>query len=236
MNRLLPLFIISIVITSSASLDAQEYAPLRWKETGRLNENQQAVPYTDTVFLNTEDREVMDLVIGGYAYRGKVKNDSLDIKKRIFLVLSNTPEEIRLKFDKLSHIFTRELKGTIGADAPEFAAQNKIPEVALKKVNTKLLTGNWLVYKKTLREGFSIDIKQAQYIKKLEFFKQTRKGYRGILTTATNLTMKVRSLKGSDIKYRNTFNVVMTLKVLRQNAGELLLEDEQHMVYFLKKY
>lgn len=236
MNRLLQITITSMLLTSTAWVNAQEYAPLRWKETGRRNENQQPVNYTDTVFLNTEDREVIDIVIGGYAYRGKVKGDSLDIKKRIFQVVSNSPEEISLKFDKLTHIFTRELKGTVGEDAPEFAAQNKIPDSGLKKVNPKLLTGNWLVYKKMLREGFSIDIREAQYIKKLDLFKQTRKGSKGILTTATNLPMKVKSLKGGEIKYQNTFNALMTLKVLKQNRAELLLEDEQHMVYFLKKY
>lgn len=215
---------------------AQEYSPNRWKETTRLNPFDQEADYTDTVWLNTFDRHTIDIVIGGYAYQGTVAGDSLDIKKRTFEVVKNDPEEIRLKFKKLTHIFTRELKGAAGADAEAFAAQNKIPDVPVKKINQKQLYGTWLVYKKPLRKERTSDVHKMQYLKKLEIFRKAQKGAKGRLTNASNLVMPVKGWKGKELKYRTTLQQTRSLSVLKQSPAELLLEDENKVVYFLKKY
>lgn len=60
---------------------AQEYSPNRWKETSRINEKDELLNYTDTVFMLTTDRSLFDIVIGGYAYRGTIDGDSLKCKK-----------------------------------------------------------------------------------------------------------------------------------------------------------
>ncbi len=222
-------------LTTLQSASAQEYSPNRWKETTRYNPFDQEVDYTDTVFLNTFDRQTIDLVIGGYAYRGTVEGDSLDVKKRTFEVVKNDPEEIRLKFRKLTHIFTREPKGTAGADAEAFAAQNKVPDVPVKKINSKHLYGTWLVYKKTLREGVTADVHKIQYLKKLEIFRKAHKGAKGRLTSASNLEMPLKGWKGGALKFLTTLQQPRSLSVLKQSPAELLLEDENKVVYFLKK-
>lgn len=215
--------------------EGQEYSPNRWKETNRINEKGELLNYTDTVFMLTTDRNLFDIVIGGYAYRGTVDGDSLNVKKRTFQVIQNEPEEIRLRFKNLTHIFTPELKSYIASDAAEFALKNKIPDVPAKKINLKQLNGTWLVYKKQLREGAETDIKTIQYIKKLDIYRQAKKGSKGNLITAANLAMKVKDIKGSSIRYINTFNQAHNLKILKQTATEILLEDEHQMIYFLKK-
>jgi hypothetical protein len=227
--------LIGVVCLLTYQLKAQEYSPNRWKETNRLNEKEELQNYKDTVFMLTTDRNLFDIVIGGYAYRGTIDGDSLDVKKRTFHVIQNEPEEIRLRFKNLTHIFTREPKSYIGSDAEDFASKNKIPDVPAKKINAKKLNGTWLVYKKQLREGAETDIKTINYLKKLEIYRQVKKGAKGSLVTATNLAMKVKDIKGSSIRYINTFNQAHSLKILRQTANEILLEDEYQMIYFLKK-
>jgi hypothetical protein len=214
---------------------AQEYSPNRWKETSRFNEKKEQLNYTDTVFMLTTDRNLFDIVIGGYAYRGTIDGDSLNVKKRTFQVMLNEPEEVRLRFKNLTHVFTRELKNYTAADAEDFASKNKIPDVPAKKINAKKLSGTWLVYKKQLRAGAETDIKTINYLKKLEIYRQAKKGAKGSLVTATNLAMKVKDIKGPSIRYINTFNQAHSLKILRQTANEILLEDEYKMIYFLKK-
>jgi hypothetical protein len=231
----LTLFFFLFLCAAITTVDAQEYSPNRWKETTRLNEHDEEVAYKDTVFMLTTDRNLFDIVIGGYAYRGTVDGDSLNVKKRTFQVISNEPDEVRLRFKNLTHVFTRELKDYVAADAEAFAEKNKIPDVPAKKVNTGKLNGVWLVYKKQVREGEEVDIKTVQYFKKLDIYRTPQKGAKGSLVTATNLVMKVKSIKGSTVHYVNTFNQNHTLKILRQTANEILLEDEQHMIYFLKK-
>jgi len=213
---------------------AQEYSANRWKETSRLNENQEPVVYQDTVFMLTTDRQTFDVVIGGYAYRGTVDGDSLNVKKRTFQVISNEPGAVRLKFKKLTHVFTREYKGDVAADAEKYADLNKIPDGPAKKVNAKKLNGNWQVYKKQVRDGASIDIKTAQYLRKIEIYAKPKKGAKGSVGVNT-LNMKLNSVQGATIKYTNTFNQSKTLTILRQTADEILVEDEQHVIYFLKK-
>jgi hypothetical protein len=215
--------------------EGQEYSPNRWKETSRVNEKNELLNYTDTVFMLTTDRNLFDIVIGGYAYRGTIDGDSLNVKKRTFQVIQNEQEEIRLRFKNLTHIFTPELKGHIASDAEDFAKKNKIPDAPAKKINGKQLNGTWLVYKKQLREGAETDIKTVQYIKKLDIYRQVKKGAKGSLVTAANLAMKVKDIKGSSIRYINSFNQTHSLKILKQTANEILLEDEHQMIYFLKK-
>lgn len=147
----------------------------------------------------------------------------------------NEPEEVRLRFKNLTHIFTRELKNYTASDAESFASKNKIPDAPARKINSKQLNGTWLVYKKQLREGAETDIKTIMYIKRLDIYRQVKKGAKGSLVTATNLAMKVKSIKGSSIRYINTFNQAHSLKILKQTANEILLEDEHQMIYFLKK-
>jgi hypothetical protein len=87
-----------LLCSAMSTIHAQEYSPNRWKETSRLNVFEQEVAYTDTVRMLTTDRNTFDIVIGGYAYRGTVDGDSLDVKKRTFQIISNEPEEVRLRF------------------------------------------------------------------------------------------------------------------------------------------
>jgi len=217
-------------------LTAQEYSPNRWKESSRLNQDQQEVRYTDTVWLNTTDRQVIDVVIGGYAYRGIVAGDSIDVKKRTFHVAKNEPEEIRLQFGKLTHIFTRAPKDMTGADADAFTAENAIPAEPVYKINGKQLPGIWRLYKKVLREGAEADISKIQYPKKIHFYSKPVKGTRGAMLTAANLEYKVKEIKGPEIKVLTTLNQPLGFKVLRQTPFELLLEDEHQAIYFFKKY
>ncbi len=235
MQRFLPVLAFCAILPFGAA-QAQEYSPNRWKETSRLNPFDQEVDYTDTIFLNTTDRNIIDIIIGGYAYHGVIDGDSLDVKKRTFEVVKNEPGEIRLKFRKLTHIFTRELKGSAAADADAVAAQNAIPSGPVKKINMKQLYGTWKVYKKVPREGTSVDIQKVQYIKMLQVFRKAEKGKKGSLTSSSNLVMSIKGYKGPEIQYLTTLNQPKSLKVLKQSTTELLVEDENSIIYFLKKW
>lgn len=214
---------------------AQEYSPNRWTETQRLNAGDEPVHYADTVYANTTDRQVIDVVIGGYAYKGTVNQDSLNIGSRTFHVVKNEEGEMRLKYGKLTHVFTRAPKGTEGADAQAFAEANKIPDQPLAKLNLKQLYGTWLVYKKSLRQQADADVKNIPYFRKLELFKPggRQKGY---LVLASNVAWKVTGIRGGNISLQTSLGQPATVKVLRQTATELLLEDEHKVVYFLKKH
>lgn len=215
---------------------AQEYSPNRWKETQRFNLRDEPVQYTDTVFINTTDRQVIDVVIGGYAYKGTVNQDSLYIGSRTFHVVKNEADELRLKFDKLTHVFTRELKGMEGADAGEFAEKNRIPDQPLSKINQKQLYGSWLVYKKVIRENVAADVKNITYFKKLEVYKPVKKGNKGFLILASNIAWKITGIQGGEINVNNTLGQPVAVRVLRQSENELLLEDASNVIYFLKKH
>lgn len=235
MRPFLPFALLGIGLSATIS-QAQEYSPNRWQETKRLNLDQQEVSYTDTVWLNTHDRSTIDIVIGGYAYRGTIAGDSLDVRKRTFYVARNEQEEIRLQFGKLTHVFTRALKDMSGADAEAFATENIIPSEPVRKINTRELTGVWRVYKKTLREGAATDISKVQYLKKMHIYSKPQKGLRGTMLTASNMEYKIKDIKSPEIKVLNTLYQPLSMKVLKQTPVELLLEDEHNVIYFLKKY
>ncbi|WP_118972625.1 hypothetical protein [Taibaiella koreensis] len=235
MQFLLPIALLGALLHVH-SATAQEYSANRWRETSRLNTDKQEVHFTDTVWLNTTDRQMIDVVIGGYAYRGTVAGDSLDIKKRTFYVEKNEPEEIRLQFGKLTHIFTRALKDMTGADVEVFASENSIPAGPVTKINAKQLPGVWRLYKKTLREGATAELSKIQYPKKLHIYSKPLKGIRGTLLTVNNLEYKIKEFKGSEIRVLTTLNQPQSFKVLKQSPAELLLEDEHNAIYFFKKY
>lgn len=232
------------LFTLNRAAAQEEYSPNRWKESLRLNLKDEPVHYTDTVFVNTTDRQAIDVVIGGYAYRGTVNQDSLNIGSRTFHVVKNEEGELRLKYGKLVHVFTREPKGMVAADAPEFAAQNRIPDEPLTKLNQKQLHGTWLVYKKSLREGADADVKNIPYFRKLELYatagkgkaQKSRNGQKGYMILASNIAWKVAGIKGGEISLLTTLNQPVTVKVLRQTPNELLIEDDYKVVYFLKKH
>lgn len=211
-----------------------------WKETARSTAAQQPVAYTDTIRI--------DFLVGNeytwgkansFIYRGtyQVNGQTIEMGARVYTVVENTKDKIKLKDDDGLHEFSRYEKAETTTDNSNARssdrAQVKDEYNGVKAFSE--LAGKWQVYKRTS----AVPQKTIDYttIVKSVSFSSGKEGEQGRIYAA-------KDPEGKPSWYVDRFrdNILYckgrsdrSFKVLKCAGGELILQ-EGDMTYFFKQF
>lgn len=234
MNPVLIFCLLSLTVLPS--LHAQNTASDRWKETKRLDLKQKPVTYTDTLRLSDITKESLNMRKGAFQYKGSIQNDLLDMGYLTFGIDKHTKDEIRLRDEEFIHIFTRETKDLSAADAAAGKEAIDLPAQPVSAIDTALLQGNWEVYKRKGKNGPLPGIDYSTLIKGLK----VDKGAAGLGTVSGGQgpgpLYTIKKTEAPDLVVTDAGQKEHRIKVWRLSATELVLEDENGILYFLKHF
>ena len=218
---------------------AQEFSDVRWKETSRTDQRKKSVTYTDTFYLNSVSKSEMNLRRGSFIYKGKLEGRILQLGHIAYIVLKNTTEEIHLQDEDFIHIFTREIKDQSAADASKKIAAINLPEKPVSEIKHELLNGDWESYKRASKKGPLEKIDYKTLIKTLSFGLQKPEDYHGSITTTFvggQALYYIRETKGANLVVDDKEKKEHLIKVWKLTEEELIIEDENEIVYYMKHF
>jgi hypothetical protein len=227
------IFTASLFLSSGLYLNAQGQLSDRWKETQRLDLDKKPVTYTDTMRLLDVNKESMSLRKGSFLYKGTISNDLLDFGHLSFGIMKNNKEEIRLRNEEFIHVFSREAKDMSAADAAAKKEAIDLPARPVDRIELSDLYGVWEVYKRQGRNGPLPKIDYHTLITRLSLSQGN-----GTLGTASagGQQYQVRETKSSDLILVDKDQKEHSLKVWRLSKEELVIEDENGIIYYMKHF
>jgi hypothetical protein len=232
------IFAVAIIATCSISY-AQETLSDRWKETKRTDLSNKAVAYTDTLRLSDVSKDGMNIRRGAFQYKGQISNDLFEVGDLQFGIMKNDMNEIQLRDEEFIHIFTREKKDMSAADAVARKANIDLPAMPVEAIDKNLLNGNWEAYKRGSRTGPLSKVDYKSLIKTLSFDMQKPGDYYGTFTTnfiGGEALYSIKDIKASDLVADDKNKKEHLIKVWRLTAEELVIEDENGIVYYMKHF
>lgn len=232
------LFTLSIACTYGM-LHAQETLSDRWKEIKRTDLTNKVVAYTDTLRLSDITKDGLNIRKGSFQYKGQISNDVLDVGDLQFGIMKNTKEEIQLRDEEFIHFFSREQKDMSAADATVSKANIDLPAAPVGIIDKNLLDGNWEAYKRNSRTGPLAKVDYKTLIKTLTFNAQKSGDYYGTVTTnfiGGEALYFIKDIKASDLVADDKNKKEHLLKVWRLTPDELVIEDGNGIVYYMKHF
>lgn len=236
MKPIIILWLLSLTVLTS--LHAQHTASGRWKETQRLDLKRKTVSYTDTLRLSDITKESLNMRRGSFVYKGSIQNDLLDMGDRSLGIDKQTQDEIRLRDEEFIHIFTPEAKDLSAADATAGRNAIDLPAQPVSTIDTTLLQGNWEVYKRKSKNGPLPSIDYSTLIKGLKVDKSAATQELGAVSggPGPGPLYVIRKIEAPDLVVTDAAQKEHRIKVWRLSTTELVLEDENGILYFLKHF
>ena len=232
--------IFALVITGvCGTLNAQETLSDRWKETKRTDLSNKAVSYTDTLRLSDVSKDEMNIRRGAFQYKGQISNDLFEVGDLQYGIMKNDKEEIQLRDEEFIHIFTREKKDVSAADAVASKANIDLPATPVETIDKNMLNGNWEAYKRSSRSGPLAKVDYKTLIKTLTFDMQKPDNYYGAVTTnfiGGEALYSIKDIKAADLVTDDKNKKEHLIKVWRLTLDELVIEDENGIVYYMKHF
>lgn len=232
--------IFAIAIACSSNLiNAQEILSDRWKEIKRMDLSNKAVSYTDTLRLSDITKDGMNIRKGSFSYKGQISNDVLDVGDLQFGIMKNNKEEIQLRDEEFIYVFAREKKDMSAADATASKANIDLPAAPVMTIDMNILNGNWEAYKRSSRSGPLSKVDYKTLIKTLTFDMQKPGNYYGSITTnfiGGDVLYFIKDIKASDLVAEDKNKKEHLIKVWRLTVDELVIEDENGIVYYMKHF
>lgn len=235
-KTLLTLFTLMAV---SISLKAQEHLSDRWKETQRLDLKKKAVSYADTLRLSDVTQDAMNVRKGAFQYKGSIANDVLDVGYLIYQIMKFTKEEIWLRDEENIHVFTRESKDMSAADASIKKAGIDLPASPVSNIDHQLLKGNWEAYKRSGRNGPLEKVNYKTLLKTLSFELQKPEDYYGSITTnfiGGDVLYYIKGTVAPNLVVDDKDKKEHLIKVWKLTSEELVIEDENGIIYYMKHF
>lgn len=227
-----------LFLVSGFASQAQQNLSNRWKETQRLDLDKKPVTYSDTMRLLDVNKESMSLRAGSFMYKGTISNDLLDFGHLTFGIMKNNQNEIRLRDEEYIHIFSREAKDMSAADAAIKKEAIDLPAKPVDDVSKALLIGDWKVYKRKGKNGPLPKIDYKTLITDLSVQEQNPEDHIGGIragATIEPLYLIMRS-EGSDLIVIDAEKKEHRIKVWRLTKEELVIEDENGIIYYMKQF
>jgi hypothetical protein len=227
------------VIGTCSTLNAQEALSDRWKETKRTDLTNKAVSYTDTLRLSDVSKDGMNIRRGAFQYKGQISNDLFEVGDLQFGIMKNDKEEIQLRDEEFIHFFTREKKDMSATDAVASKANIDLPATPVAVIDKSMLNGNWEAYKRSSRSGPLSKIDYKTLIKTLTFDTQKPGNYYGSVTTnfiGGEALYFIKDINASDLVADDKNKKEHLIKVWRLTPEELVIEDENGIVYYMKHF
>jgi hypothetical protein len=227
------------VACTYGTLNAQETLSERWKEIKRTDHSNKAVSYTDTLRLSDVTKDGMNIRKGAFQYKGQISNDLLEIGDLQFGIMKNNREEIQLRDEEFIHFFAREKKDMSAADATASKANIDLPATPVSTIDKNILNGNWEAYKRAGRSGPLTKVDYKTLIKTLTFDMQKPGNYYGSVTTnfiGGEALYFIKDINASNLVTDDKNKKEHLIKVWRLTPDELVIEDENGIVYYMKHF
>ncbi len=221
-------------------LDAQQLATERWKEiTRRTLKGSKEVSFEDTLYLQRPNQQEILLRKGAFMYKGKVDKKKLDMGYITYSIVKDNDEEIQIQDNDYIHVFKKDQKDQSASDAAAKQKEIDLPAEPVKDINYTLLAGEWEAYKRTGKNGPLLKIDYQTLIKTLVFSSEPKDGYYGYITTnfiGGNVLYSIKGKEGSNLLTDNNIHKEARIKVWKLDDQELILEDENGILYYMKRF
>lgn len=237
MNKIIVLLFLLLPV---CGLCRDKHKPLkvpisRWKEQKRMNLDSTVVAFADTFYITFRHKDSFSYHNqDGFIYNGAytIDEDSiLDLGTAKYKIMLKRPATLVFADDKHFYVLGPDLTDTVKAD---IAVKE---DSSLPVTNIDQMIGHWTVYKKVTERSaesidFGIEIK-ALYVTGPS--SDEKQGYLyGGLDASNHPTWFIKSL-GSDQTLTCAGKNPRTIKVLRCQKGELILEEDG-IKYYLKQF
>lgn len=232
------IFTLTIACCSNL-LHAQEILSDRWKEVRRMDLSNKEVSYTDTLRLSDITKDGMNIRKGSFLYKGQISNDVLDVGDLQFGILKNNKDEIRLRDEEFIYVFAREKKDMSAADAAARKADIDLPATPVTTIDKNILNGDWEAYKRSSRNGPLAKVDYKTLIRTLTFDIQKPGNYYGAITTNSiggEALYFIKDTRAPDLVAEDKNKKEHWLKIWRLTVEELVIEDENGIVYYMKHF
>ena len=220
----------------------------RWKESSRLSKREKPMEFSDTTWLIGGDKEdEMYMRRGSFMYKGEFKRSMFVLADRKYMVVKRDAGEIQIKDEEgVVRVYQPDKRDNSAADAVAKMAEQQLPPQPASAINIQQIAGSWEAYKRMRKPG--VESKRINYdklIKSVFILEQPdasgNKGflynssgvkkvntdsYIAIITTIDAPQMLAKDRDGKESK----------LTVWRADDEELILEDEDGMLYYCKKF
>jgi len=242
------ILILILIPFLSGSQNAFAQTQERWKEIGRLSKKEQPVAFSDTTWLISGNlADEMYMRRGSFMYKGAFRRSMFVLADRSYLVVKREREEIQIKDEEgMVRIYRPDKKDTTYSDVAVKIAEQQLPAKPVSSVNTAEVKGSWEAYKRSRKPGAAIQkINYDKLIKSVLLLERAdANGNHGFLynTSGTknasdkSYILVITAINGPEIIVKDKEGNESKITVWKADAGELILEDSDGMLYYCKKF
>lgn len=228
---------LSSLLLLSFCLNAQEIYSDRWKEIKRTDRQDKPVVFNDTMHLSNVTKTSLKMRRGSFEYPGIISNDLLEVGEDQYQVIKQHETEISIGDQDYIHIFARQLKDQSAADATLSLIDRTLPQKPVNSIDPALLTGKWEAYNRKRKDGQPGKINYKTLIKSITFHTAIQDNSYGSISTQNGTVKAIKALKGSDIIIMDADEKKEHPIIVRKlTKEELIIEDEDGILYYLKQF
>jgi hypothetical protein len=161
----------------------------------------------------------------------------LEIGDEQYQVIKQTETEISIGDTDYIHIFARQLKDQTSADASASINERTLPSKPVTSIDTMLLNGNWEAYSRKRKDGQPGKINYNTLLKTVSFHSNIIQHSYGIVTVNNGASVfSIKALKDADIIITDNNNKEHRIIVWKLSKNELIIEDEESILYYMKQF
>lgn len=212
-----------------------------WLEASRMSPRKEKLDYTDTTFYEfMVGNEYTTQRKNSFMYRGTYKATTgiLDLGMRVYNILEMSPARMLLKDDAGTYEFVRYDKAARmveNSSAASSGSRAYKEDLGGGPVSVAQLAGKWEVYKRTSSVTMP-EIDYTRIIRAIEI-KPAGNQVEGSVSSAKDMdgmpSWKITRYDGSMLYCSGKSD--RQLKVVRCNAGELIVQED-NLTYFFKQF
>lgn len=226
----------TLLIVISFTATAQKTYPGRWIETQRTTREGTTVAYKDSMRLIQVTSDSLKMMKGSFAYNGLITNDLLDMGYQQFQIIKLSTDEIKIGDDDYIHILKPVITTNASPQVNKEINAMTFPSEQVKAINKDLLKGVWEPYKKERKKGANGKINYQSLLKKLDFNTTSAQAAYGIAVVGNNNRYNITDIANGNFTTKDEQGNKHILIVWRLNADEIIIEDEDGMIYYLKQF
>ncbi len=178
----------------------------------------------------------MKMLKGSFVYNGVVTNDLLDMGYQQFQIIKLSGDEIKIGDDDYIHVLKPFTIASVSAQITEDLKTMSFPSEPVTSMDTALLKGIWEPYKKERKKGTIGKINYKALLKKIDFDNKSLNQIIGVAFIGNNISYQIMEMKNGKFTAKESNGNTHLFTIWRINTEEIILEDEDGMIYFLKQF
>lgn len=223
-----------LLLALSVAVFAQNNYNDRWKETQRTDRKKTPVAFKDTMQITNITKDSLKIRRGAFLYPGTINNDLLDMGYEQYQIIKLSANELIIDDQDYIHIFSKEAVNASSAIISKSMEEMATPLKPVTSIDTALLKGTWQPYSKKKKDGSAGNIDYKTLIRSINFTGHNAQNKYGTVFAASESS--IESLQGSFILLKDDANKASKLTVYKISKDELILEDENGIIYYMKQF